>query len=142
MSEVSLPAVVGGRRASPQVAAAFLMLCLLYGGIYSLPNLTALMAADFKTSRAVLEGAFSLYLVVTAIWAPGAGRVVDRCLQVLGGRGYMRENPVERLYRDMRIERIWEGTSEIQRLILTNELDKRGLTNLFDLPGPESGLGA
>jgi len=64
-----------------------------------------------------------------------AGRVVDRCLQVLGGRGYMRENPVERLYRDMRIERIWEGTSEIQRLILTNELDKRGLTNLFALRG-------
>jgi butyryl-CoA dehydrogenase len=66
-----------------------------------------------------------------------AGRVVDRCVQVLGGRGYMRENAVERLYRDMRIERIWEGTSEIQRVILTNELDKRGLTNLFALPGME-----
>jgi acyl-CoA dehydrogenase len=68
-----------------------------------------------------------------------AGRVVDRCVQVLGGRGYMREHPVERLYRDMRIERIWEGTSEIQRLILMNELDKRGLTNLFALPGLEGG---
>ena len=55
-----------------------------------------------------------------------AGRVVDRALQVLGGRGYMRENPVERLYRDLRVDRIWEGTSEIQRVVVANELVKRG----------------
>ena len=51
-----------------------------------------------------------------------AGRVVDRCVQVLGGRGYMRENPCERLYRDLRVDRIWEGTSEIQRMVIVNEL--------------------
>ena len=55
-----------------------------------------------------------------------AGRVADRALQVLGGRGYMRENPVERLYRDLRVDRIWEGTSEIQRVVVANELVKRG----------------
>jgi acyl-CoA dehydrogenase len=55
-----------------------------------------------------------------------AGRVVDRAVQVLGGRGYMRENPVERLYRDLRVDRIWEGTSEIQRVVVANELVKRG----------------
>jgi alkylation response protein AidB-like acyl-CoA dehydrogenase len=55
-----------------------------------------------------------------------AGRVVDRCLQVLGCRGYDRGNPVERLYREVRVDRIWEGTSEIQRLIIANELVKRG----------------
>jgi alkylation response protein AidB-like acyl-CoA dehydrogenase len=55
-----------------------------------------------------------------------AGRVVDRAVQVLGGRGYMRENPVERLYRDLRVDRIWEGTSEIQRTVIVNELVKRG----------------
>jgi acyl-CoA dehydrogenase len=55
-----------------------------------------------------------------------AGRVVDRCLQVFGGRGYDRANPVERLYREVRVDRIWEGTSEIQRLIIANELVKRG----------------
>lgn len=56
-----------------------------------------------------------------------AGRVVDRALQILGGRGYMRENPVERLYRDVRVDRIWEGTSEIQRSIIAGQIKKRGL---------------
>jgi len=59
-----------------------------------------------------------------------AGRVIDRALQILGGRGYMRENPVERLYRDIRVDRIWEGTSEIQRTIIANEVAKRGLESL------------
>ena len=56
-----------------------------------------------------------------------AGRVVDKALQILGGRGYMRENPVERLYRDLRVDRIWEGTSEIQRIIIGGQIRKRGL---------------
>jgi butyryl-CoA dehydrogenase len=59
-----------------------------------------------------------------------AGRVIDRALQIFGGRGYMRENPVERLYRDIRVDRIWEGTSEIQRMIIANEVSKRGLEQL------------
>jgi alkylation response protein AidB-like acyl-CoA dehydrogenase len=56
-----------------------------------------------------------------------AGRVVDKALQILGGRGYMRENPVERLYRDVRVDRIWEGTSEIQRMVIGGQIKKRGL---------------
>lgn len=56
-----------------------------------------------------------------------AGRVIDKALQILGGRGYMRENPVERLYRDIRVDRIWEGTSEIQRMIIGGQIRKRGL---------------
>jgi acyl-CoA dehydrogenase len=64
-----------------------------------------------------------------------AGRVVDRCVQVLGGRGYMRDNPVERLYRDIRVDRIWEGTSEIQRIIIAGEIAKRGLISLLDIAG-------
>ncbi|HWT24161.1 MAG TPA: acyl-CoA dehydrogenase [Solirubrobacteraceae bacterium] len=61
-----------------------------------------------------------------------SNRVVDRCVQIFGGRGYMRENPVERLWRELRVDRIWEGTSEIQRLIIANEIDKRGLRGLLD----------
>jgi acyl-CoA dehydrogenase len=55
-----------------------------------------------------------------------AGRIVDRSLQILGGRGYMTENPVARLWREVRVDRIWEGTSEIQRLIIARGLLKRG----------------
>ena len=56
-----------------------------------------------------------------------AGRIVDRALQILGGRGYMTENPVARFYREVRVDRIWEGTSEIQRLIVSRGLLKRGV---------------
>jgi acyl-CoA dehydrogenase len=61
-----------------------------------------------------------------------SGRVIDRCVQIFGGRGYMREQPVERLYRELRVDRIWEGTSEIQRLIIANEARKRGLDTLVE----------
>ncbi len=53
-------------------------------------------------------------------------RVTDRALQIFGGRGFMTENPVNRYYREVRVDRIWEGTSEIQRLIIARGLFKRG----------------
>jgi acyl-CoA dehydrogenase len=59
-----------------------------------------------------------------------AGRVADRAVQVFGGRGYMRENVAERFYRELRVERIWEGASEVQRVIIADQLDKRGLRAL------------
>src|SRR5215212_1043852 len=55
-----------------------------------------------------------------------AGRVADRAVQIFGGRGYMTENPAERYYRELRVDRIWEGTSEIQRSIIARGLLKRG----------------
>jgi acyl-CoA dehydrogenase len=61
-----------------------------------------------------------------------SNRVADRAVQIFGGRGYMRDNPVERLWRELRVDRIWEGTSEIQRLIIANEAAKRGLRGLLD----------
>ncbi len=59
-----------------------------------------------------------------------ANRIVDRVLQILGGRGYMRENCAERFFRELRVDRIWEGTSEIQRLIIARALLKRGLEGM------------
>jgi acyl-CoA dehydrogenase len=56
-----------------------------------------------------------------------AGRVADRAVQILGGRGYMQENPAERHFRELRVDRIWEGTSEIQRVIVAGGLFKRGI---------------
>jgi acyl-CoA dehydrogenase len=59
-----------------------------------------------------------------------AGRIADRALQILGGRGYMRENCAERFMRELRVDRIWEGASEVQRLVIANALKKRGLDGM------------
>jgi acyl-CoA dehydrogenase len=56
-----------------------------------------------------------------------ACRCADRCLQIFGGRGYMRTNVAERFFRELRVDRIWEGTSEIQRLIIARALERRGV---------------
>ena len=50
------------------------------------------------------------------------GRIADRAVQIHGGSGYMRGVPVERLYRDVRLFRIYEGTSQIQQLVIAREL--------------------
>jgi acyl-CoA dehydrogenase len=56
-----------------------------------------------------------------------AWRCADRVVQVFGGRGYMREFAPERFLRELRVDRIWEGTSEIQRVIIARSLEKRGV---------------
>lgn len=59
-----------------------------------------------------------------------ANRVCDRVLQIFGGRGYMRINPAERFFRELRVDRIWEGSSEIQRMVVARSLLKRGLDGM------------
>ena len=49
-------------------------------------------------------------------------QVADKAVQVAGGMGYMKDSPVERYYRDQRLLRIYEGTSEIQKLIIAGDL--------------------
>mgnify|MGYP000467524582 FL=1 len=53
-----------------------------------------------------------------------AGQVADLAVQIHGGTGYMRGVPVERIYREVRLLRLYEGTSEIQRLIIGGGLMK------------------
>ena len=72
---------------------------------------------------------------VKLVCSETAGRVIDKAVQIFGGRGYMREQPVERLYRELRVDRIWEGTSEIQRVVIGNELRKRGSDLFTGWPG-------
>jgi acyl-CoA dehydrogenase len=60
-----------------------------------------------------------------------AGRCADRVVQVFGGRGYVRTTPAERLWRELRVERIWEGTSEIQRLVVARGLERRGVAAML-----------
>lgn len=56
-----------------------------------------------------------------------AYQVADRAVQIFGGRGYMRENVAERFLRELRVDRIWEGPSEVQRSIIADQLRKRGV---------------
>ena len=60
-----------------------------------------------------------------------ANRLADRCVQAFGGRGYMRTCVAERFWRELRVDRIWEGTSEIQRLIVARGLEKRGVERML-----------
>jgi alkylation response protein AidB-like acyl-CoA dehydrogenase len=55
-----------------------------------------------------------------------AGRVADRAVQIFGGSGYVADHGIERLYRDVRIFRIYEGTSQIQQVVIARETMKRG----------------
>jgi alkylation response protein AidB-like acyl-CoA dehydrogenase len=60
-----------------------------------------------------------------------ANRCADRAVQAFGGRGYTRVNVAERFWRELRVDRIWEGTSEIQRLIVARALERRGVERVI-----------
>lgn len=66
-----------------------------------------------REGKAILEASCSKYFCTEA-----AGRIADRALQIHGGAGYMAEYDIERLYRDIRLLRIYEGTSQIQQLVI------------------------
>ncbi len=68
-------------------------------------------------ARITKESACCKYFATEAL-----GRIADRVLQMHGGYGYIREYPVERLYRDARLLRLFEGTSQIQQLIIAREM--------------------
>ncbi|HSF61850.1 MAG TPA: acyl-CoA dehydrogenase family protein [Gaiellaceae bacterium] len=80
-------------------------------------------AFDTLADRKVVHGKVSMAKLYASEMA---GRVADRAVQALGGRGYMVENPAARFYRELRVDRIWEGTSEIQRSIISRGIFKRG----------------
>ncbi len=84
-------------------------------------------SADAEVDHKVLHGRCSMVKLFTSEMA---NQVADRAVQIFGGRGYMRENVAERFFRELRVERIWEGSSEIQRLIIADQLAKRGLSAL------------
>jgi len=80
-------------------------------------------AFDTLSDRKVVHGKVAMAKLYASEMA---GRVADRAVQALGGRGYMVENPAARFYRELRVDRIWEGTSEIQRWVIARGLFKRG----------------
>jgi len=101
----------------------------------SLTELFAARALVYETARGIDRGAdvkvsHAQCSMAKLFASEMAGRVADRAVQVFGGRGYMRENVAERFFRELRVERIWEGTSEIQRMIIARQMTKRGPSTL------------
>ena len=80
-------------------------------------------AFDTLEDRSVVHGKVAMAKLYASEMA---GRVADRAVQAFGGRGYMLENPAARFYRELRVDRIWEGTSEIQRWVISRGIFKRG----------------
>ena len=101
----------------------------------SLTELFAARSIVYETARGIDAGTdvkvqHAHASMVKLFASEMANRVADRAVQIFGGRGYMRENVAERFFRELRVERIWEGTSEVQRLIIADQLAKRGVRAL------------
>ncbi len=117
-------------------------------GFQAIEFMLADMAAEIMAAKSMLyrvcwqaargglerKSLHALASAVKLVCSETAGRVIDRAVQIHGGRGYMREQPVERMYRELRVDRIWEGTSEIQRMVIGNELRKRGAAAYTEWP--------
>lgn len=90
------------------------------------------VATELEAGQSMLDRAITEHEEGDLSWADAAktklfctelqGRVIDRCLQVFGGYGYMAEYPISRLYADARVTRIYGGTNEVQRVIISKSL--------------------
>ena len=85
-------------------------------------------AFDQLADRKLVHGKVSMAKLFAS---ETAGRIADRAVQVLGGRGYSLDSPAARHFRELRVDRIWEGTSEIQRLIIARALERRGVERVL-----------
>lgn len=122
--------VIFGEKLSEKQAVQFML-------ADSLTELWATRLMVYRTAEAIDSGedvkvSHAQSSMVKLYASEMANRVADRAVQIFGGRGYMRENVAERFYRELRVERIWEGASEIQRVIIASGLMKRGQAALVE----------
>ncbi|WP_448701033.1 acyl-CoA dehydrogenase family protein [Mucilaginibacter sp. AW1-3] len=105
----------------------------------------ALHTGGMDLAKAKLKSVeqFAVECAILKVWGSEAlDYVVDEGLQVYGGMGYSAEAPMERAYRDSRINRIFEGTNEINRMLIVDMLLKRALKGEIDLMTPAMAVSA
>jgi alkylation response protein AidB-like acyl-CoA dehydrogenase len=90
--------------------------------IYAMDSMVYRTAFDYDAGKSVARQAAQVKLFCSE----GLNKVVDLAVQIHGGMGYSREMPIERFYRDSRINRIFEGTNEIQKVVIARDVLKRG----------------
>jgi alkylation response protein AidB-like acyl-CoA dehydrogenase len=104
-----------------QFEAIQFMLAEMATLIYAMESLVYRTAADYDAGKPVSRQS----AIVKLFCSESIDKIVDMAVQIHGGMGYSRELPIERFYRDARIMRIFEGTNEIQKMVISRDVLKR-----------------
>jgi len=119
-------AYAGERKQFGQTLASFQMIQAQLADCKTEAYAARCMVLDAARRRDAGENVTMLASCAKLFASEMVGRVADRAVQIFGGAGYVADYGIERLYRDVRIFRIYEGTSEIQRTIIAREMMKGG----------------